>query len=98
MENIKAKIQGILLNCSQKSLIGWAVEEDDFEHVAEEIVKKLFIGGVVKSLKDKETPHFYDWLKENKVDFFADLLLYKDEWLTIGDLYVKYKKEFNIPF
>lgn len=60
--------------------------------------KQLKLYGVVKSLKDKEAPHYYDWLKENKVDFFCDLFLYKDDWLTIGDLYVKYKKEFNIPF
>lgn len=43
MENIKAKIQGILVNLSQKSVIGWAIEEDDFEHTADEIVKKLII-------------------------------------------------------
>lgn len=47
MENIKAKIQAILMNNSQKSVIGWAVEEDDFEEVAEEIVKNCFIPNVV---------------------------------------------------
>lgn len=51
-----------------------------------------------ETLKAKKAPHFYDWLKVNKVDFFDDLLLYKGDWVTIGDLYVKYKKEFNIPF
>lgn len=50
MENIKAKIQGILMNSSQKSVIGWAVEEDDFEAVAEEIVKKCFIHSVSNSV------------------------------------------------
>ncbi len=49
MENIKAKIQGILMNCSQKSVIGWAVEESDFEHVAEEIVKNLDLCAVGNS-------------------------------------------------
>lgn len=46
MENLKAKIQAILMNSSQKSVIGWAVEEDDFEAVAEEIVKKCFVHSV----------------------------------------------------
>lgn len=45
----KAKIQGILINSSQKSVIGWAVEEDDFEAVAEEIVKNCFIPNVMPS-------------------------------------------------
>lgn len=47
MEKIIAKIQGILMNSSQKSVIGWAVEEADFEDVAKEIVKKCFIHDVV---------------------------------------------------
>lgn len=57
MKNIKAKIQGILMNSSQKSVIGWSVEEYDFEAVAEEIVKDCFTNGVfylseLKLLKD----------------------------------------------
>ncbi|MDD7912953.1 hypothetical protein [Polaribacter ponticola] len=48
----KAKIQGILMNCSQKSVIGWSVEESDFEAVAEEIIKKLGLCDVVVSDAD----------------------------------------------
>jgi hypothetical protein len=76
-------INSYYLNCQLRELI--------------DIKKQLNLHVVVKSLKDKEAPHFYDWLKENKVDFFDDLLLYKGDWLSIGDLYVKYKKEFKIP-
>lgn len=48
MKNTKAKIQGILMNSSQKSVIGWAVEEEDFETVAEEVVKNCFIPNVMQ--------------------------------------------------
>ena len=44
MSEIKSKIQAILLNNSQKSVIGWSVEEEDFEIVSNEIlelVKKI---------------------------------------------------------
>lgn len=51
MENIRAKIQGILMNSSQKSVIGWSVEEDDFENVAYEIMKNCFMPNVTKSFK-----------------------------------------------
>lgn len=39
MSEIKSKIQAILLNRSQKSVIGWPVEEADFEEVANEIME-----------------------------------------------------------
>lgn len=54
MKNTKAKIQGILMNSSQKSVIGWAVEEDDFETVAEEIVKNCFIPHVMQWVAVKD--------------------------------------------
>lgn len=63
MENIKAKIQAILMNNSQKSVIGWAVEEDDFEEVAEEIVKNCFIPNVVVEPPKINSKDFKDWLK-----------------------------------
>ena len=50
----KAKIQAILMNCSQKSVIGWSIEESDFEAVAEEIIKKLGLCDVGSSLPSKE--------------------------------------------
>ena len=60
--DLKSKIQAILLNSSQKSVIGWAVEEDDFESVSEQIIKELLyatnynkqhnlLTGLLKNLK-----------------------------------------------
>ena len=53
-ENIKAKIQGILVNSSQTSSIGWAVGEDDFETVAEKIVRHCFMHSVSNCKHEKE--------------------------------------------
>ena len=53
-ENIKAKIQGILVNSSQTSSIGWAVGEDDFEAVAEKIVRHCFMHSVSNCKHEKE--------------------------------------------
>lgn len=44
----KEKVLEILKNNIQKSVIGWAVEEDDFELVADELVKNCSIPDVVE--------------------------------------------------
>ena len=41
MDILKAKIQEILMNSSEKSAIGWAVEEDDFRSVAGKIYQEI---------------------------------------------------------
>lgn len=67
MKNIKAKIQGILMNSSQKSVIGWAIEEDDFEHVAEEIVKNCFIPNIVSSATSKDYTRLYEKINKGEI-------------------------------
>jgi len=74
MKNTKAKIQGILMNSSQKSVIGWAVEEDDFEHVAEEIVKNCFIPNVSQQRELLEA--FVKQIKEDNE--FVDEITFQD--------------------
>lgn len=79
--NIEAKITEILMNNSQKSIIGWIVEADDFKHVATEIVKKLNLGVVVNWLPFKEENYelFTRLAKEKK------LLKYYDDGTIIKD-------------
>lgn len=36
-KEIKDKIQDLLMSCTQKSVIGFAIEEDDFEYTANKI-------------------------------------------------------------
>jgi len=43
---MKNKVIDILKNNSQKSVIGFAVEEDDFDMVAQKLVKLFAIPGV----------------------------------------------------
>lgn len=53
MSEIKSKIQAILLNNSQKSVIGWSVEEEDFEIVSNEILELVKKSNVRQSLSDQ---------------------------------------------
>jgi len=50
----KEKVLEILRNNSQNSVIGWAVEEDDFDAVADEVVKNCSTSDVPKSLPTDE--------------------------------------------
>lgn len=73
----KAKIQGVLMNCSQKSVIGWSVEESDFKHVAEEIIKKLRLCDVIPSVLCIDNNTFggltvgkkYEIIKEDRIHY-----------------------------
>ena len=73
---MKNKVIDILNNNSQKSVIGWAVEIDDFDKVAEEIVKLFAISGVVGgSLPD----FLYEYEGNIKVGMHGDSVV-TDEW------------------
>ena len=71
MKELNAKIQATLLNNSQKSVIGWAVEEGDFETVAQEIGKLCAI-------------HFVSQQRELLFDFVDKMT--KDRTLNCGDV------------
>ena len=50
---MKNKVIGILKNNSQKSVIGFAVEEDDFDMVAQKLVKLFAIPVVINQVCPK---------------------------------------------
>ena len=47
--NTKDKIIELLKDHSQKSVIGWSVEEGDFNTLADELLKNFSLHAVVKS-------------------------------------------------
>lgn len=62
MSEIKSKIQAILLNNSQKSVIGWSVEEEDFEKVSNEILE------LVKKSSDIQNVSKRYWLMSYRTE------------------------------
>ena len=56
---MKNKVIDILKNNSQKSVIGFAVEEDDFDMVAQKLVKLFSIHNVVGRYSQEEIEAAY---------------------------------------